>query len=327
MKKTLLATGACGFIGSHFVKRFLKTHSDWNVINLDKLTYAGNRENTRALENDSRYKFIQGDIADKKLVNSVMQGVTGVVHFAAETHVDRSIDDPDAFLNTNILGTRTLLEAAKKSGVQRFLHISTDEVYGSLAKGSARETTALDPSSPYSASKAASDLLVLSYWKTYRFPVVVTRSSNNYGPNQFPEKVIPLFITNLIEGKKVPLYGSGKNRRDWIYVEDNCAGVELAFDKGKDGEIYNIGAGHELSNLELTKTIMKQMGAGNDSINYVPDRLGHDFRYSVDISKIKKLGFKLQTKFADGIQKTVSWYRENPSWWQPLKSDKFTIKS
>jgi dTDP-glucose 4,6-dehydratase len=327
MSKTLVVTGGCGFIGSHFVKRFLRTHAGWNVINLDKLTYAGSRENTRDLESNSRYKFVQGDIADKKLVDSLLSGIDGVVNFAAETHVDRSIDDPDAFLTTNVLGTRALLEAAKKNTVKRFLHISTDEVYGSLRAGSANEKYPLDPSSPYSASKAAADLLVLSYWKTYQLPVVITRSSNNYGPNQFPEKVIPLFITNLIEGKKVPLYGTGKNKRDWIYVEDNCAGVERVFDKGKEGEIYNIGAGHELNNLDLTNTILKKMNAGKESIKYVGDRLGHDFRYSVNISKIKKLGFRLETPFEDGIQKTIHWYRENASWWQPLKRDKFTLKS
>ena len=325
--KTLLVTGGCGFIGSHFIKTFLKSHSDWRVINLDKLTYCGNRENTRALEKISRYKFVQGDICDYALVNTLMPGAKAVVHFAAETHVDRSIEKPDDFLMTNIFGTRTLLEAALKAGIERFVHISTDEVYGSLKTGEAAEDAPMAPNSPYSASKASSDLFARAYWKTYGLPVIITRSSNNFGPNQFPEKVIPLFVTNLMENKKVPLYGNGKNRRDWIYVEDNCRAVELVFDKGKPGEIYNIGIGHDISNLELTKTILSGMKVGKEMVNRVADRPGHDFRYSLEISKIRKLGFKPKWTFEKGIEQTIRWYKENPDWWRPLKKDRFTVKS
>lgn len=324
--KTLLVTGGCGFIGSHFVRRFLKTHPEWNLINLDKLTYCGNPANVQECEANPRYQFLKADICDDKAVDTVMQKVQAVVHFAAETHVDRSIHSADDFLKTNIFGTRVLLEAALRHKIQRFLHISTDEVYGSLETEHADESFPLMPNSPYSAAKASSDLLVRAYGKTYQLPVLITRSSNNYGPNQFPEKVIPLFITNLMDGKKVPLYGKGLNRRDWIYVEDNCAAVELVFDKGKPGEIYNIGAGHELSNIELTHAILKEMGAGTDRINPVADRPGHDFRYGLSIEKIKKLGFTPACSFEKGLKKTIQWYRDNSGWWQPLKKDQFTLK-
>jgi dTDP-glucose 4,6-dehydratase len=324
--KAALITGGCGFIGSHFVRGFLKSHPDWKVINLDKLTYAGNRENLRDCESHPHYQFVQGDICDAPLVQRLMEQVEAVVHFAAETHVDRSIENADDFLMTNIFGTRVLLDAAKKCGIKRFVHISTDEVYGSIASGHVKEDAPLMPNSPYSAAKAGSDLMARAYWVTYKVPVMVTRSSNNYGPNQFPEKVIPLFITNLIEGKKVPLYGKGENRRDWIFVEDNCRAVELVFDKGAPGEIYNIGVGHELSNLELTHTILKEMGAGHDRINPVADRLGHDLRYGIDVQKITALGFKPQRTFLEGLKETILWYRQHPEWWQPLKQDRFTIK-
>ncbi len=324
--KTVLVTGGCGFIGSHFIKGFLKSHPEWKVVNLDKLTYCGNRENTRELEKDARYQFVQGDICDAAVVKKVMADADAVVHFAAETHVDRSIENADDFLMTNVFGTRNLVEAARKSKVKRFIHISTDEVYGSLATGAAKEDDRLHPTSPYSASKASSDLIARAYWLTYKFPVIVTRSSNNFGPNQFPEKVIPLFVTNLLEGKKVPLYGTGENRRDWIYVEDNCAGLEKVFDHGEPGEVYNVGAGAEITNKELTFIILKNMGFGPDKINPVEDRLGHDFRYAVDTSKLSKLGFKLKCSFEDGIKKTIQWYRDNPQWWQPLKKDRFTVK-
>lgn len=323
----ILVTGGCGFIGSHFIKLYLKNHSADRIINLDKLTYCGNPENTRSLESNSRYEFVNGDICDFNLVSALLKKAEAVIHFAAETHVDRSIDNPDDFLRTNILGTRCLLEAAVQNKTRRFLHISTDEVYGSLAEGEAKEGDPLMPNSPYSASKASSDLFVRSYGKTYGLPVLITRSSNNFGPNQFPEKVIPLFITNLIEGKKVPLYGTGQNRRDWIFVEDNCQGVELVFQKGAPGEIYNIGIGRDISNLELTHALLNEMGFGEDRINPVADRPGHDFRYSLDISKIKKLGFKPGRTFLQGLKETISWYKENPSWWQPLKKDKFTVKT
>jgi dTDP-glucose 4,6-dehydratase len=310
--KTLLVTGGCGFIGSHFLKRILKTKPSVKVINLDKLTYAGNRENTRALES---------------LVQSLMAKADTVVHFAAETHVDRSIERPDDFLVTNILGTRNLLEHARMAKIKRFVHVSTDEVYGSVESGAAAEDAPLAPNSPYSASKAASDLMARAYWKTYGLPVIITRSSNNYGPSQYPEKVIPLFITNLLENKKVPLYGEGLQRRDWIYVEDNCAALELVLDHGKDGEIYNIGFGHDISNLELTSAILREMGAGENMINRVQDRPGHDFRYSLNVEKLRALGFRPSWSFEKGLKETVRWYREHTEWWQPLKRDKFTLKS
>ncbi len=324
--KTLLVTGGSGFIGSHFVHRFHRARPDWKVLNLDKLTYCGNRENTRSLETDPRYEFAQADICDEKAVDRLMAKSDAVVHFAAETHVDRSIENAEDFLMTNVFGSRVLIEAARRHKVKRFIHVSTDEVYGSLQTGSAGEKDPVDPSSPYSAAKAASDLLVLSYWKTYKQPVIVTRCTNNYGPNQFPEKVIPLFVTNLLEGKTVPLYGTGKNQRDWIYVEDHCAALELVFDRGQDGEIYNIGAGNEISNLDLTHAILKLMGAGEASIRYVEDRLGHDFRYSVNIEKIKRLGFQPSGNWEKGLRKTIEWYTQHPEWWKPLKKDKFTVK-
>lgn len=324
---TILVTGGCGFIGSHFIKLYLKNHPNVKIINLDKLTYAGRRENVQALEGKPNYEFVQGDICDFNLVSSLLKKAKSVIHFAAETHVDRSIDNPDDFLRTNVMGTRSLLEAAIQNKTERFLHISTDEVYGSLKTGDAKEGDPLKPNSPYSAAKASSDLFVRSYGKTYGLPVIITRSSNNFGPNQFPEKVIPLFITNLMEGKKVPLYGDGQNRRDWIYVEDNCRGVELVFDKAKPGEIYNIGIGKDISNLELTHALLKEMGFGQEKINPVADRPGHDFRYSLDISKLKSLGFAPKWTFEQGLRETVRWYKENQSWWAPLKKDKFTVKA
>ena len=324
--KAVLITGGCGFIGSHFIRGFLKSHSDWKVINLDKLSYCGNPENLRDCESNSRYQFVQGDICDAAVVQKLMEQVQAVIHFAAETHVDRSIESADDFLMTNVFGTRVLLESARKTGIKRFLQVSTDEVYGSIGTGFVKEDAPLLPNSPYSASKAGADLMARAYWITYQLPVITTRSSNNYGPNQFPEKVIPLFITNLIDGKKVPLYGKGENRRDWIYVEDDCRAVELAFDKGEPGEIYNIGSGNEMSNLELTHTLFKEMGAGEERINRVTDRLGHDFRYGIDIQKISRLGFKPQHSFRDGLRDTIQWYRQHPEWWRPLKQDRFTIK-
>lgn len=324
--RTLLLTGGCGFIGSHFVKLFLKNHPEWKLINLDKLTYCGNLANLKECESNPRYQWVQGDICDHSLVRSLMPQAEAVVHFAAETHVDRSISSTEDFMMTNIFGTRVLLEAAKDSGIKRFIHVSTDEVYGSVDKGAAPETAPLLPNSPYAASKASSDLLARAYAQTYGLPVMMTRSSNNFGPHQFPEKVIPLFITNLMEGKQVPLYGQGVNRRDWIFVEDNCAAIDLVFEKGLPGEIYNIGAGNEISNLELTKRILSEMGFGEEKINRVTDRLGHDFRYGIDIKKIQKLGFKPRWTFEKGLKDTIEWYRNYPEWWKPLKKDRFTLK-
>lgn len=324
--KTLLLTGGCGFIGSNFIRHFLKTRPDWKVLNLDLLTYAGNHLNTAEFEGDPRYKFVQGNICDRPLVESLMPRADAVINFAAETHVDRSIENADDFLTTNVLGLKTLLDAALKNQVARFVHISTDEVYGSLASGSAHEEAPLQPNSPYSAAKASSDLLARSYWKTYGYPTLIVRSSNNFGPYQFPEKVIPLFITNLLEGKKVPLYGAGDNRREWLFIEDNCKAISLILDQGQGGEIYNVGSGNEMSNKELTMKILKMMGEGEARISFVSDRPGHDFRYSLDTHKLEQLGFKASWSFEDALRRTIDWYRDHPEWWRPLKKDKFTVK-
>lgn len=324
--KTLLLTGGCGFIGSNFLRRFIKTHSDWKVINLDKLTYSGNLENTQEVQNHPHYEFVQGDIGDRVLVSSLMKKVDAVINFAAETHVDRSIENAGEFLSTNVLGSQTILEAARLRGIQKFIHISTDEVYGSIEKGSVSENAPLLPNSPYAASKAAVDLLIRSYQVTYKYFPMIVRASNNFGPYQFPEKVIPLFVTHLLENKKIPLYSKGENMRDWLFVEDNCAAIELVFDRGKEGEIYNIGAGNEITNLELARTILQEMGFGEEMIQYVADRPGHDFRYSVDVEKIRKLGFKPQASFREALRKTIQWYRDHHSWWKKLKHDKYTVK-
>ncbi|HOW88567.1 MAG TPA: dTDP-glucose 4,6-dehydratase [Candidatus Omnitrophota bacterium] len=325
--KRLLVTGGCGFIGSNFVRYFLKSRPDWGVLNLDKLSYSGNLANLSDLKSSSRYEFVRGDIADKKLVLKLMKKVSAVAHFAAETHVDRSIEAADDFLKTNILGTAALLEVSLACGIKRFVHMSTDEVYGSIAKGHVDETAPLLPNSPYSASKAGADLLVRSFQETYGHPAMIMRCTNNFGPYQFPEKVIPLFVTNLLEGKTVPLYGNGKNRRDWIYVEDACRGLLLVLEKGKAGEIYNMGAHHEMNNLELTGSILRALKKDRKMIRYVPDRLGHDLRYAVNFNKLKRLGFRPAWSFSEGLAATVKWYKENPDWWKPLKRDQYTVKS
>lgn len=317
--KTVLVTGGAGFIGSNFVRLLLKERPDWKIINLDKLTYAGNLDNLREIENNPKYEFVKGDITDEKLVAGIMQKVDWVFHFAAESHVDRSLEGPYVFTKTNVLGTHILLEQAKRNGVKRFVHVSTDEVYGSIQQGAFKETDILNPSSPYSASKAASDLLALSYFHSWKFPVIVTRSSNNYGQYQHPEKVVPLFITNLLENKKVPLYGAGKNVRNWIYVEDNCEAILFVGEHGKEGEAYNIGGNQELENIQLTKTILLEMGKDESFIQYVKDRPGHDWRYSLDSSKLHKLGWKPKTDFQQGIRKTVQWYKDNAQWWKKVK--------
>ena len=319
----ILVTGGAGFIGSNFVRHVLGKHSGDTVVNLDKLTYAGNLENLRDVEKDPRYRFVRGDICDGALVRDLMDGVDAVVHFAAETHVDRSNAAADEFLRTNANGTFTLLEAARERKVQRFVAIGTDEVYGSIAKGAAREGDALNPSNPYSASKAAADLLARAYWTTHRLPVLITRSSNNFGPYQYPEKVIPLFITNALEDKPLPLYGDGKNVRDWLYVLDNCAAIDLVLRKGKDGEIYNIGGGHEVENVALTRQVLHLLGKPESLITPVTDRPGHDRRYALDSSKMAGLGWKPAHSFASALQATVAWYREHESWWQPIKSGAF----
>lgn len=313
-----LITGGAGFIGSHFIRLLLKDQEN-EIINLDKLTYAGNLENLKDVENNPNYKFVKGDIADKQIVDSLVKDVDCIVNFAAETHVDRSIVDARQFIDTDIKGTFTLVESARKNNIKRFVQISTDEVYGHILEGSFKEDNMLQPRNPYSASKAGADLIALSFFSTYRIPIIITRSSNNFGPNQYPEKAIPLFITNILEGKKVPLYGDGLNIRDWIYVVDNCEAIKAVLDKGKKGEIYNISSGNEIKNIELTKNILGLMGKDETSIDYVEDRLGHDRRYSLDYSKIKDLGWKPRFEFEKSLSETIIWYKENVEWWKRLK--------
>jgi dTDP-glucose 4,6-dehydratase len=315
----LFVTGAAGFIGSNYVRHVL-AESDDEVTVFDALTYAGNLESLRDLADDPRYSFVKGDICDRDAVRGAMEGHDQVVHFAAESHVDRSIVSPDEFVRTNCDGTNVVCDIARQVGVERMIHISTDEVYGSIDEGSFSESDPLGPRSPYSASKAGSDLIALAYGETYDLPVIVTRSSNNYGPYQFPEKVIPLFVTNLLDGKTVPLYGDGLNVRDWCFVDDNCAGVDLVRRDGTLGEVYNIGAGNEVTNKELTYAILELTGADESSIEFVADRLGHDRRYSIDTSKVRALGWKPAREFAEGLELTVQWYRDNRWWWEPLKT-------
>lgn len=305
----ILVTGGAGFIGSHFIEHLLSSDPRCHVINVDKLTYAGNLTNLKDVSNRKRYQFVRADICDTKKMEKIVKDCTAIIHFAAETHVDRSIKDSKVFVETNVEGTHVLLEAGLKYKVKRFLHVSTDEVYGSRPKGFFKEADALNPSSPYAASKAASDLLVLAYAKTYNMPVVITRSSNNFGPRQYPEKVIPLFVTNLLKNKKVPLYANGGNVRDWLYVKDNCEAIALVFRKGRSGEIYNIAAGNYMTNLELTKRILKLMGKPLSMIEHVKDRPGHDFRYAIDTSKVQKLGFVPKHTFEQGLVLTINGYR------------------
>ncbi|MCP3682753.1 MAG: dTDP-glucose 4,6-dehydratase [bacterium] len=318
----ILITGGCGFIGSNFVRYMIKTYPDYKLVNLDKLTYAGNPENLKDLESNPNYEFIKGDICDKELVEKIAKDCDAIINFAAETHVDRSIGDPESFIKTDIFGTHNLLEAARKFNL-KFLQISTDEVYGSIEKGSFTEDSTLNPSSPYSASKTGADVLVRSYFVTYGMHVMITRSSNNYGPYQYPEKLIPLFVTNAMEGKQLPIYGDGKQVRDWLFVEDNCSAIATVFHKGKPGEVYNIGADSEKTNMEITKTILKKLGKTEELIQYVKDRPGHDQRYSVDSSKTKSLGWKPTHSFEDAMELTVNWYKNNQEWWTPLKSGEF----
>jgi dTDP-glucose 4,6-dehydratase len=315
----LFVTGGAGFIGANFVHYVLATSED-EVTVYDALTYAGNLDNLKDIEGSPRCHFVKGDICDREAVTEAMDGHDLVVHFAAESHVDRSIVSPDEFVRTNCDGTNVMCDVARRVGVERFLHVSTDEVYGSIEQGSFAETDALGPRSPYSASKAGSDLIALAYHETYGLPVVITRSSNNFGPYQFPEKVIPLFVTNLFDGKKVPLYGDGLNVRDWCFVEDNCAGVDLVLRQGETGEIYNIGAGNEITNRELTMRLLGLCGADDSMIDYVEDRLGHDRRYSIDTSKIRALGWVPQRELDEALGATVAWYRDNRWWWEPLRA-------
>jgi dTDP-glucose 4,6-dehydratase len=321
----LLVTGGAGFIGSNFIHYWLKNYPTDYIINLDLLTYAGNLDNLKDLENNKNYEFIKGDICDELLVNKLVKGVDIIVHFAAESHVDRSIKNSADFIRTNVEGTRVLLEAAKNNGNLRFHYISTDEVFGSLGPDDPKfnEQTPYDPRSPYSASKAASDHLVRAYYHTYKLPITISNCSNNYGPYQYPEKLIPLFITNLMVGKKVPVYGAGKNIRDWIHVDDHNRGIDLIIKKGRIGETYCLGGSSEKTNLEITKLILELMGQGEEMIEYVADRLGHDLRYAIDFSKAKKeLGFEPLISFSEGLKTTVAWYQSNQDWWQKLKNTK-----
>ena len=316
-------TGAAGFIGSHFVRELMSGAygvEPTGVTVYDKLTYAGNLENLASVSSDPRFTFIQGDICDGPLLDTVLPGHDVVVNFAAETHVDRSIHGPQDFVVTNVVGTQTLLDACLRHGIPRTVHIGTDEVYGSIDEGSWDENEPLMPNSPYSAAKAAAELLVRAYFVTYGLNVSSTRCSNNYGPYQFPEKVVPLFVTNLIDGGKVPLYGDGMNIRDWLHVDDHCRGIALVVAKGAPGESYNIGGGLELNNRELTERVLEAMGADWGSVQPVEDRKGHDRRYSVNDGKLRALGYAPQHKFEDGLAETVAWYRGNEAWWRPLKA-------
>ncbi len=322
MFNTILVTGGAGFIGSNFIRYILNKYPSYRVINLDKLTYAGNLENLKDIKNHPNYKFIKGDICDGRLLDNLLKDCDIIAHFAAETHVDRSILSSDEFLYTNVLGVNQLLKSALKHKIKKIIHISTDEVYGSISKGSFKETDSINPSSPYSSSKAAGDMLALSYFTTYKLPVVITRSSNNFGPYQFPEKVIPLFITNALEDKPLPLYGDGLNVRDWIFVEDNCRAIDFVMHKGKIGEIYNIGGNCEKTNKELTKTILKLMVRPQTLIKRVKDRPGHDRRYALNCSKIQKLGWKPKYGFIDALKLTIGWYKDNTIWWQKIKNKK-----
>lgn len=319
----LLVTGGAGFIGSNFIRHILAKYPGYRITNLDFLTYAGNLENLRDVENNPNYEFIKGDICDSGLVDDLVVKCDIVVHFAAESHVDRSILDSAAFVRTNVTGTQTLLEAARKNGNKRFHHISTDEVFGSLGSDDPafNETTPYDPRSPYSASKAASDHLVRAYFHTHGLPVTISNCSNNYGPFQFPEKFIPLFITNLLEGKKVPLYGDGGNVRDWIHVDDHNSAVDLIIHKGKIGETYCVGGDSEKTNKEVTYSILEKMGKGEDCVEFITDRPGHDRRYAIDFSKIRsELGWKPEVGFEEGMSRTIEWYVKNESWWKNIKS-------
>ncbi|QGQ98468.1 dTDP-glucose 4,6-dehydratase [Paenibacillus psychroresistens] len=321
-----LVTGGAGFIGSNFIMYILQKHPSVSIINLDALTYAGNLENLESVQDDPRYKFIKGDITDNKLVDEIFEsGIDYVVHFAAESHVDRSILDASIFVKTNVMGTQVLLDAAKRYGVTKFVHVSTDEVYGSLgATGLFLEDTPLAPNSPYSASKAGSDLLVRAYHETFGLPVNITRCSNNYGPFQFPEKLIPLMIANALSDKSLPVYGDGLNIRDWLYVEDHCSAIDLVVHQGELGEVYNIGGNNERTNIQIVKTVLTELGKSESLIEYVQDRLGHDRRYGIDATKItQQLGWKPQFDFEKGMPKTIQWYLDNQSWWKRIQSGEY----
>ncbi|HEX6220179.1 MAG TPA: dTDP-glucose 4,6-dehydratase [Acidimicrobiia bacterium] len=319
MSRRYLVTGGAGFIGSNFVRYVLEQEPDASVTNLDLLTYAGVKATVDELESNDRHTFVLGDIRDVDLVDRLVADHDVVVHFAAESHVDRSIEGPSVFLETNVVGTGVLIDAARRHNLNRFIHVSTDEVYGSVEEGFAPESAVLEPSSPYSASKAGSDLLVQSYAVTFGYEAIVTRCTNNYGPYQFPEKVIPLFVTNLLDGRPVPLYGDGRNERDWLYVRDHCAAIHMLVHEGTPGETYNIGANAQLSNLELTRRILAALDRDESWVKRVTDRPGHDLRYAVDSSKLRSLGWSPEHSFDDWLDETIAWYRRREDWWRPLK--------
>jgi dTDP-glucose 4,6-dehydratase len=316
----IVVTGGAGFIGSHYVRLLLRDHPDDAVVNLDKLTYAGNLDNLRDVEVEARYTFVKGDICDPEVVDAAVRGADAVVNFAAETHVDRSITGPQDFIRTDVLGTHALLEAARRHGVARYLQVSTDEVYGSIDEGAFSEGDPLNPSSPYSASKAGADMLVLAAATTFGLPVLITRSSNNYGANQYPEKLIPLFVTNALADEPLPVYGDGLQVRDWIHVDDNCRAIDLVLRRGRQGEIYNVGGGNERTNLDLTQRVLRHLGKDDDLIRFVDDRPGHDRRYAVDCTKLQALGWTPRVPFDEGLEATVRWYAENEWWWGKIKS-------
>lgn len=321
-----MITGGAGFMGSNMIHYMLNTYPEYEILNFDKLTYAGNPENLKDIEGNERYTFVQGDIADEEAVNKVFEEFNPdvVVNYAAETHVDRSILDPKAFLITDIIGTYTLLEAIRKYGTKKMVQISTDEVFGSIEEGKFKEDDPFEPNSPYSASKAGGDHLCRAYWATYETPVVVTHSCNFYGPHQYPEKLIPLFITNLMEGKKVPVYAKGENVREWIYTQDHCRAVDRIMHDGKPGEVYNIGTGKEMKNIDITKIILDAFDVGEEMIEYVADRPGHDFRYAIDCTKLMdELEWKPETPFEEGMNQTIEWYKAHEDWWKPLKSGEY----
>lgn len=324
MARTYLVTGGAGFIGSCFIRRLLAGDADVRVINLDKLTYAGRPENVESVAGDARYRFVQGDIADPKVVDELFAGGVDVtVNFAAESHVDRAIADPGHFITTDVYGVYVLLEAARAHGLGRFVQVSTDEVYGSVESGSSKESDPLMPRNPYAASKAGGDRLAYSYFATYGLDVIVTRASNNYGPYQYPEKFVSLFATNALEDKALPLYGDGRNVRDWLHVDDHCAAIEFLVEHGVAGEVYNVGGGNERENIEVARLICDTLGKPDSLIRLVKDRPGHDRRYSLDTSKLAALGWKPSTPFEDGLRKTVLWYVDNRAWWEPIKSGEF----
>lgn len=318
----VLVTGGAGFIGSNFVRYAIATHPDWHITTLDKLTYAGRLENLEGLIDHPRHEFVKGDIGDAAVAHPLVMKADVVVHFAAETHVDRSISQAGDFIITDVYGTFVLLEGARQNPqLQRFIQISTDEVYGNVVLGSSRETDELRPRNPYAASKAGADRLAYSYWTTYNVPVIITRASNNYGPYQFPEKVIPLFVTNALDNLPLPLYGDGLNERDWLHVMDHCRALDLLIDRGSTGEVYNIGGGNHIRNIDLTRRILELVGRDESLIKPVADRLGHDRRYSVDCSKLQALGFQPTVPFDRGLEETVTWYRQHEGWWRPVKDE------